>query len=287
MGIKETHKNQIVKTRSGLTRVMSFTSGKGGVGKTTSMVNVGVALAHEGRRVLMLDADLGLANVDVLLGIKPRATLYDLLEGRRSIQEIIIPGPDGVSIIPAASGVETMCNLTPLQHRALLEAVEEVAQDYDYLLIDTQAGISSDVMYFNAAASEVVCVINGEPTSLTDAYALIKVLATRYGEKEISILVNNVPDEISAKRAFDRLAKVVERYLALSPEFLGWVPTDADIRESIRQQDAAVRLFPSSKISMAYAKLARSIDEQFFQGRIKGGMQLFFKQLLEVGAYGR
>lgn len=278
---------QKYKQHQGITRVISFTSGKGGVGKTSSVVNLGIALAREGRSVLLLDADLGLANLDVMLGLKPRWTLLDVLEGRRSLQEILLTGPEGMMVIPAASGVESICTLSGAQRLQLLEAVEEIASDFDYLLIDTQAGIGSEVMYFNTAAGEIVCIINGEPTSLTDAYAMIKLLSRNYGERSISILVNNVEDERRAKEAFARLSGSVDRFLHVELKYLGFVPTDSAAREAIRSQSPVTQIFPSSPAALGYARVARALDERFLERRVKGGLQFFFKQLLEVSEYGR
>lgn len=266
-----------------ITRVMSFTSGKGGVGKTHSVVNVGLALAREGRSVLILDADLGLANIHVMLGLQPRYTLNDLFEGTQTLDEIIVNGPDGLAIIPAASGVESICHLSPEQRLMLTDAIEAVAERFDYLLIDTQAGIGADVLHFNSAASEIVCVINAEPTSLTDAYALIKVLAQNYGEKEFSILSNNVTDSAEGLRAFNRLAKSVERFLHVKLKYLGCVPRDGAVNEAISYQRAVLEIYPSSPAGLALASLARRIDTEFYDNRIKGGMQFFFEQLLTVG----
>ncbi|NDC38148.1 MAG: MinD/ParA family protein [Proteobacteria bacterium] len=275
------------KQHQGITRVISFTSGKGGVGKTSSVINIGISLARQGRSVLLLDADLGLANIDVMLGLTPNATLHDVLEGRRSLQEILLPGPEGIMIIPSASGVESICTLSAAQRLHLLEAVEEIASDFDYLLIDTQAGIGSEVMYFNSAAGEVVCVINGEPTSLTDAYAMIKLLSRNYGERTISILVNNVVDEREAKQAYSRLSRAVERFLQVELRYLGFVQADLAVREAVQVQTAVSQLFPSSQAGLGYARLARTLDDRFLERRVKGGLQFFFKQLLEVSEYGR
>lgn len=265
-------------------RVMSFTSGKGGVGKTNIVVNVAIALARAGRSVLILDADLSLANADVLLGIHPKATLADVLNGTKSLEEIILNGPEGISLIPAASGVESICNLSPVQQQALIEAVESLPQHFDYLLIDTPAGIGSDVLYFNSASNEVVCVITAEPTSLTDAYALIKVLSQNYGEREMSVLANNVRDENDGKRAFIRLQSAVERFLHVDLKYLGYVPSDATLCEAVRCQRALLEVFPSSKAALAVSAISKRIDTSFHEFRMKGGMQFFFSRLLEASA---
>ncbi len=275
----------------GVTRVMSFTSGKGGVGKTCSVVNCAIALAREGKSVLILDADLGLANVDVMLGLEPHSTIYDVIRGEKRLEEVIVPGPEGISIIPATSGVQAICSLDAEQRIHLMEEIERVAHQYDYLLIDTSAGIGTDVMYFNCASREIVCVVTPEPTSLTDAYAMIKILSTQYGEKSVSVLVNNVragtvTAENEAARVFNRLSKAVERFLHIELKYLGFVPSDVSVVEAIRSQRALMDLYPSSPSGLAYASLARKIDSEFRDLRVKGGMQFFFQQLLEMSSHG-
>jgi flagellar biosynthesis protein FlhG len=272
--------------KQGVTRVVSFTSGKGGVGKTHTVTNLAISLASQGLSVLVLDADLGLANVDVLLGLKPKGTLHDVLKGSCGLDDILIEGPGGISIIPAASGIEEIQALRAEEKMLLLEEIERVAHRFDYLLIDTPAGISSDVMYFNSAAAEVVCVITGEPTSLTDAYALIKILSSTYGERDVSIVVNNVASEDEAHVAFKKLARAVERFLQVDVRYLGWIPSDTTVRECIMQQRPISAEFPSSKAAMALSGLAKRLEIERPAQRVKGGMQFFFRQLLELDSYG-
>lgn len=274
-----------VRSRA-VTRVLSFTSGKGGVGKTHTVTNTGIALAELGMSVLILDADLGLANVDVLLNLKPKGNLHDVLKGRVTLDDILIEGPGGISIIPAASGVEELQALDSEAKMFLLQEIERVAHRFDYLLIDTPAGIGSDVMYFNSAAADVVCVITGEPTSLTDTYALIKVLSGSYGEKRVSVIVNDVPSEDAARQAFGKLARAVDKFLQVEVRYVGWIPSDEIVRECVMQQRPVVLEYPSSRIAMAVAEVARTLDEERLSRRLKGGMQFFFRQLLEMSSYG-
>lgn len=275
-----------IKRESVRTRVMSVTSGKGGVGKTHLVSNIAISLAKQGRDVLVVDADLGLANIDVVLGLEVRRTLHDFLEGRNSLEELIVEGPEGVRIIPASSGVESILQLTAQERLYLLQAIEELAAQYDYLIIDTPAGIGSDVLSFNGASSEIVCVITPEPTSLTDAYALIKVLSRRFGERLIRIIVNEVADERQAEATFNRFHSVVQQYLRVELSYLGWVPNDPVVSQAVRQQRAFTLEYPSSKASRAVARIAGEIDSKFFEHRIKGGMQFFFRQLLNSEHHG-
>jgi len=281
-----TERSPQARRARGITRVISFTSGKGGVGKTNTVINIAIGLSRLGRRVLVLDADLGLANVDVMLGVKVEHTLQDVFEGEKSLEEVIISGPEGISIIPSTSGVESFVSLDSEQRVLLCQAIEDMSVHFDYLLIDTSAGIDSDVMYFNSASSEVVCLINPEPTSITDAYALIKILSRSYGEKSISILTNNAASEREALGAFKRLARAVERFLHVQLRYIGYIPSDDSVRGAIQEQRALLEVYPSSAAARAITSLANKIDAEFLDRKVKGGMQFFFKQLLEVSASG-
>jgi flagellar biosynthesis protein FlhG len=270
-----------------VTRVISFTSGKGGVGKTHTVVNTGIALASQGFSVLILDADLGLANVDVVAGVSPRGTLHDVLKGRCALDDILVEGPGGIVIIPAASGVEEIQALQASEKMLLMSEVERIAHQFDFLLIDTPAGIGSDVMYFNSAAGEVVCVITGEPTSLTDSYALIKLLSSSYGEKSFWVVVNDVASEADASVAYNTLANAVQKFLHVETRLLGWVVSDDEVRQSIMDRKPISYVRPSSRAARGLSAVAQEIVSNRPHVRIKGGMQFFFRQLLDLPGYGK
>ncbi|NMC62088.1 MAG: MinD/ParA family protein [SAR324 cluster bacterium] len=271
------------RSMAGITRVISFTSGKGGVGKTHTVLNTAIALAQMGRSVLVLDADLGLANINIMLGVKPTYTIEDLLNGNKSLEEIIISGPEGISIIPGASGVESICDLGSDEKLLLMDAVESLSNSYDYLLIDTRAGVSQDVMYFNSAAAEVICIINNEPTSLTDAYALIKILSQSYGERKVSIIANDVSSDSEGIVAFKKLYRCVSRFLPVQLNYLGYIASSDVVNEAIMSQTSLMLCFPSSEAARCIRAISSQIDEDFINSRVKGGMQFFFKQLLDAG----
>ncbi len=275
-----------MQQHQGVTRVVSFTSGKGGVGKTHTVVNTAISLASQGYSVLVLDADLGLANVDVLLGIQPKGTLHEVLKGRCSLDDILVEAPGGITIIPAASGIEEIHSLQSTEKLLLMTEIERIAHRFDFLLIDTPAGIGSDVMYFNSAAAEIVCVITGEPTSLTDSYALIKVLSSAYGEKVFSVVVNNVSTEVDAKAAFNTLSNAVTKFLRVETRYVGWIPSDEAVRQCIMDRRPIAADFPSSRAARGISELARKLGENSRQNRVKGGMQFFFRQLLDLSTYG-
>ena len=193
-------------------QVIAVTGGKGGVGKTNVSVNLSLALAELGRRVMLLDADLGLANVDVLLGLSPKRTLADVIEGRCELRDVLLQGPGGVRIVPAASGTQNMVHLAPAQHAGLIQAFSEIGDNLDVLVIDTAAGIGDSVVSFVRAAQEVLLVVCDEPTSITDAYALIKLLNRDYGMNRFRVLANMAQSPQEGRNLFAKLTKVTDRF---------------------------------------------------------------------------
>jgi flagellar biosynthesis protein FlhG len=259
---------------------IAVASGKGGVGKTNVTANLAVALARRGQRVCVLDADLGLANLDVLFGLSPTHSLLHVLRGDRTLADVIVDGPAGVRIIPAASGVEELTALPPAERMRLLHEVDGLDGSLDVLLIDTAAGISSNVLYFAAAAAHVLIVITPEPTALTDAYALMKVLAQRHGRREFLVTVNMAGGPTDAEAAFARLARVAERFLRVRLEYQGYVPHDGAVARAVRQQQPVVLAAPAAPASLALGHLAQRLGSRG-PARATGGVQFFFRRLLE------
>ncbi len=261
--------------------VLSLTSGKGGVGKTNISVNLAVALAQAGKRVVLLDADLGLANVDVVLGLTPERNLFHLFHEGATLAEILYKTPYGFSILPASSGVGEMLELSTGQKLELLEAVDELDESIDYLLVDTGAGIHDNVIYFNIAAQERIIVLTTEPTSLTDAYALIKVLKTQHGVEHYKILVNMAEDEKSAKGVFSRLYAACDHFLSgISLDYLGAIPRDPAVRKAVLAQKPFFVASPQSAASLAVAKLGRNIQSWEIPVELDGNIKFFWKKLL-------
>lgn len=270
-------------TRQKPVRVISVTSGKGGVGKTNIVSNLALALAQLGRKVLIWDADLGLANIDVLLGLKPEYNIHHLLNGEKTLREILVTGPGGVQIMPASSGIQELSNLGEGQKVRLLAELDEFDDDLDFLLIDTGAGISSNVMYFNMAAQERIVVVTPEPTSITDAYALIKVMATRYKQKRFNILPNQVVGDKEAKNVFKLLAGVADKHLdSISLDYLGHIPRDEFITKAVRRQKALMEIFPSSEASLSIKELAKNLIRNQPEIRIQGNINFFWKRMLRL-----
>ena len=241
------------------TRVIAITSGKGGVGKTNIAANLTYLLAAEGKRALLLDADAGLANVDVILGITPKYNLCHVLRGEKSIDETIVLGPGGMMILPAASGIQEMTDLTRGQKLALLDTLDGFEKRLDFMVVDTGAGIAGNVIYFNMCADEIIVVVSPEPTSLTDAYALIKVLYQRQAVQRFMILVNMVRDGGEAKAVHRRLSNAVDHFLNLTVEYLGFIPFDENVHRSVKEQRLIVELFPTSKASRHIVDITQKI----------------------------
>ena len=263
-------------------RVIAVSSGKGGVGKSTVVVNLAVAFDRLGQRVLILDADLGLANIDIFLGLTPKENISHVLNGKRHLQEVLINGPGKIRIMPASSGVQELTRLTDEQKLLFLELLDELEADVDVLLIDTAAGISDTVLYFNLAAQERIIVVTPEPTSLTDAYALIKVLHTRNGERHFRILTNAAESDKVGKAIFSKLSKVADHFLdGISMDYLGNIPKDPQIPQALMQQKPFVDVFPDTPAALAFAGLARRINNSTPHHN-NGNVRFFWKRLLRI-----
>ncbi len=261
-------------------QVIAVTSGKGGVGKTNVVANLAIALASSGKRVLMMDADLGLGNLDVLLGVVPRFTLEHVFSGERHLSEVMVAGPEGVMILPSSSGIQDLTVLTPDQQLLLVDELDRLALDVDYLLIDTGAGISSNVTYFAVAAQQILVVVSPEPTAITDAYALMKVLSTRYGEKYFRLLVNRAKSQREGLDVFRKIGAVADRYLNISIDYVGYVPNDDYVPMAVCRQRAVVDLFPQAPASQEFQRLARTVDTWGTSTMPKGTVQFFWQRMI-------
>jgi len=265
------------------TTVYSITSGKGGVGKTAVVANLAFNLALNGKRVLILDADLGLANIDVVFGISPANNLNNFFSGEQSLQDVMVEGPHGIQILPAGSGVQNFTRLDSEQKMRLLDGLDSMQSHFDYVLIDTEAGISENVTYFNTAAHEILVVTTPEPTAITDAYALMKLLSTQYHEKKFNLVVNQIRNEDDALDVYRKLTMVANRYLDISIDYLGSIPEDRQMVDAIRRQKVISELFPSSRVTESFQQLAARICLEPAQSEPKGNLQFFWKKLLKMG----
>ena len=241
------------------TQIIAITSGKGGVGKTNIVANLGLAFRELGKKVLILDADLGLGNIDVLLGLTHKYNLSHVFSGEKKLSEIIIEGPGGMKILPAASGIQSMTRLTKDQRIKIIADLERLLESMDILLIDTAAGISSNVMYFNVSAHEIIVVASPEPSSITDAYALMKVLSIKYQEKKFRMIVNMVNSIHDSNEVFNQISMVSDKFLDISIDHLGYIFFDINIKKSVKRQKAVYELYNASKASRCFEALAKKI----------------------------
>ncbi len=265
----------------GMPKVIAVTSGKGGVGKTNVVANLAVSLANLGKKVVILDADLGLGNLDVLLGVIPKYTLEHVFLGEKTLSEIMIQGPRGIQILPTSSGTEDMTQLSAEHKLILLSALDQLEKQVDVFLIDTAAGISSNVLYFNTVAQEIVVVVTPEPTSLTDAYAIMKVLSQRHGEKRFKLLVNMARSTRESNNVFRKLTLVSNQFLDIAIDYIGYVPQDDYLRMAVFEQKAVVELYPRAKSSQVFAELADKILSWPLDSVPKGNVQFLWKRMLE------
>ncbi|MCK5196488.1 MAG: MinD/ParA family protein, partial [Desulfobulbaceae bacterium] len=224
--------------------IISFSSGKGGVGKTTVAVNIAVCLSREGKRVLLIDGDLGLANVDVVLGLDVRHTIRETVEDGRDLRDTLVEISPGFFVLPASSGVPEMTRLSREDQELLLKALEGVVGDFDYVLVDTAAGIGESVLWFNNWVGSRCIIFSPDPTSMTDAYALMKVLTTRYNKSNFFLIVNQVQSGKEGKAIFLNMERVLAQFLDIKPEFLGAIPRDNAVVRAIRNQKPFLQTEP-------------------------------------------
>jgi len=260
-------------------RVLAMVSGKGGVGKTNITVNLALALARRNRRVLVVDADLGLANVDIVLGLHTRYTLYDAISGKVSLPEILVEGPGGIWVLPAASGVYEMTCLTDEQRYLMLQQIELLEDRFDTVIIDNSAGISRDVQFFAGAAREVMVITDREPTSITDAYATIKILSQRRTNSDFMLLVNSARSEQEALDVYRRLTQVTDRFLAVSISYFGSVPRDENVNRAVMARRPLLELFPDSPAAEKIDALAEKFLKLTPPDSADGGMKMFWERL--------
>jgi flagellar biosynthesis protein FlhG len=263
-------------------RVIAVSSGKGGVGKTNSVVNLAVAFALMGKKVLLFDADLGLGNLDVLLGLAPEFNIGHLLRGEKGIEDVIVKGPAGIMILPATSGAQELTQLGPQERLSLLSHFEGLESAIDIMMIDTGAGISNNVLFFNMAAQEIIVVVSPEPTSISNAYVLMKVLLRKHGERTFNLLVNKVRNRKEGLEVYRKISLAAERFLDISVHYLGCVPQDENVARAVVRQKAVIELYPKTDASVCYQEIAREICEQPVRD-MKGGMQFFWRQFLSRG----
>ncbi len=240
-------------------KVIAVTGGKGGVGKTNISINIAQTLTQLNQQVMLLDADFGLANIDVLLGLRAKKNISHVISGESTLEDILVNTSSGIKIIPASSGIRKMAELSNQEHYNLIRAFSDLTCDIDTLIIDTAAGISNDVLNFSQAANDVLLVVCNEPTSITDSYALIKILSKECGVTRFHVVANMVKNHEEGKSLFLKLHKAADRFLDVSLFFDGVIPYDDLLKKCILQQKTVVEYFPSSPASIAFKQICNKI----------------------------
>lgn len=261
-------------------KVIAVSGGKGGVGKTNVSVNLAASLAKDGKEVLLLDADLGLANIDVLLGLNPAYDLSHVISGERTLEEVIIDGPANIKVIPASSGISRMANLTVKEQAGLIQAFSELGHAIDVMVVDTAAGISDSVINFCSASHEVVVVVCDEPASITDAYAFIKVMSREHKVQRFQILANMAHTAQEGRELFHKLSKATDRFLDVMLTFMGTIPYDEKLRKAVQHQRAVVDAFPRSPSALAMKRMAKQVDKWPDVEQMGGQLEFFIERLV-------
>lgn len=262
-------------------KVYAVTSGKGGVGKTNITANLATVMARAGKRVLVIDADLGLANTEIIMGVKPRYHFGDLITRGLHIDEVIVECPGGAMLLPAGSGVSALTHLTDEQKMRFIESVEPLENMFDIVLIDSGAGIGENVLFFVGAAQEAILVVSPEPTSLVDAYAAVKVLSQQAGVRTFNVIINPIVDEMAARGIFQKLTAVTGKFLEAKVRHMGYVPRDENLHRAIMAQRPVCEMFPSSPSARAIAVIAARFMEDKYanDGTGGGGLKLMWQRL--------
>ena len=261
-------------------KVIAITSGKGGVGKTTISINLALALAGLGQRTLLLDANLGLASIDAHLGLQPRFNLSHVISGEAALKDIIMHVCPGVELVPAASGILRMAELSQIEQAGLIHAFSELTSDLDVLIVDNAPGICSSTMQFARAAHEVIVVVCDEPASITNAYAVIKLLSREYGVSRFHILVNMIREPTQAGDVYVKIARVVERFLAVTLVPMGGIPQDTYLQRATQKQVGVVQQYPGARSSSAFRELAKTASTWPIPDAPRGHVEFFVERVI-------
>jgi len=263
------------------TRVITITSGKGGVGKSNFAVNLAIALADFRQKVILLDADLGLANIDVIFGITPEYNLAHVIAGEKTVSQIMCEGPKGLKIIPGGSGMHELANLSEWQIDSFLTKLSHLEGIADFFLIDTGAGLSKAVLSFALSADEIIVITTSEPTALTDAYGLVKSIRQQRYSGKINLVVNRVSSAAEAVTVFNKLKTASSRFLKYSIDYLGAVREDPKVGDAVKEQQPFIIKYPVCEASKDIYTIAAKITDQEYQPPAKNGIKTFFSKVTE------
>lgn len=247
---------ELMRKRRGAAQVVAITSGKGGVGKTNTAVNLAIALSARDQRVLVMDADLGLANVEVVLGLNSFYNLEHVVDGEKSLREIIVEGPGEIRIIPGSSGLAKVANLTSTAREKLIQDLKALANEMDFIIIDTMAGIGRNAVAFATAADETILITTPEPSAIVDAYAMLKTIFNSRADAVISLLVNMAANEAQAQAVTEKLTRVASQYLDRPLNSLGFLPRDTHVNQAVMQSRPFIITFPGAPVSRHMLQLA-------------------------------
>lgn len=273
-----------VQNKKENTRIVAVASGKGGVGKSNITVNLGLSFQQMGKRVLLLDADLGMANLDILLGLAPRYNLSHVLKGKCEFEDALLKGPGNIDILPGTSGVEDLINISSREVKRLISASSHMESKYDIILIDIGAGIHYSVTNFIMACDEAIIVLTPEPTAIMDAYSLIKFLSKQKYRNKIGIIINQTNSKREGTDVANRMRKVIKEYLSMDIEVLGHIPYDDYVKQSVKEQSPFVINYPNSKAVQALKDVAATMLDRAKDTQARG-MKSFFYRV--VGIFGR
>ena len=250
-----------------LAKLVAITSGKGGVGKSNFILNLAIAMSIRGKKILLIDADMNLSNIDVLLGVYPQYTLTNLMDDVITVEQLLIEGPKGIKILPASSGDFAIMNNQKEYQRALIQAYMELRSNFDYILIDTGAGISDNTIDFVVSSDKVIIITTPEPTAITDAYAMIKVLYYRLKNPDLNLVINMVQTEEEGKNIFNKINTIVQHFLNKTIKFLGNIPLDKSLPEAVKEQIPILIKRPRSVASASIHNIAMVILKEGKEGK--------------------
>jgi len=265
-------------------RVIAVTSGKGGVGKTNIVGNLAVSLARTGKRVVIIDADVGLANIDIVFNLRPEYNIRHVISGEKSLDEVMLTTTHGIRILPGGSGFADLTQLNEGEKLTLLTEFETLAGRADIIFVDTGAGISSNVLYFNSASDECLVVATTEPTSITDAYALMKVMSQEYGSRYFKLVVNMAEKEADAKRVYASLSNALDKFLKKNVvlEYAGFIPFDKKLQEAVRHRSLILDREPGALAALAMDKIAQNLSKSKIQNHSQGNLTFFMNRVFEA-----
>lgn len=264
-------------------RVIAVTSGKGGVGKTNIVGNLAVALTRMGKRVVIIDADVGLANIDIVFNLRPKYSIRHLVAGEKSLDQVMVRTDHGIGILPGGSGFSDLTRFSEGEKLTLLTEFETLADKADIIFLDTGAGISSNVLYFNAASDECLVVATTEPTSITDAYALMKVMSQQYGTRRFKLVVNMVEKEADAKRVYASLSNALDKFLKnVVLEYTGCIPFDPILQKAVRHRSLLLDSSSNTPAGTAMTSIARNLAQGGVMDGPGGNLTFFMNRVFEA-----